>query len=102
MAITTPALLPGHQASRNAAARSPSQPEITKANAVAAALPCADEVTQQGMQSAQRSLANEAASDINAEKVSQMQTLLASSQFSIDADALASSMLEFFQAGRGQ
>ncbi|WP_312227350.1 flagellar biosynthesis anti-sigma factor FlgM [Pseudescherichia sp.] len=102
MAITTSALLPGQQPSRDAAARSPSQPEVTKADTATEALRCADEVTQQGMQAAQRSLANEAAPDIDAEKVSQMQALLASSQFSIDADALASSMLEFFQTGRGQ
>jgi len=54
------------------------------------------------MQAAQRSLANEAPPDIDAEKVSQMQTLLASSQFSIDADALASSMLQFFHTGRAR
>lgn len=101
MAITTHALLPGQLASRDAAARSPSPPEVTKA-ATAAASPCADEVTQQGVQAAQRSLANDANPDIDAEKVSQMQILLASSQFSIDADALASSMLEFFQTGRAQ
>lgn len=101
MAITTPARLPGLLPSRDAAALSPSQPEVTKA-ATAAPPSCADEVTQQGVQAAQRSLANDAAPDIDAEKVSQMQILLASSQFSIDADALASSMLEFFQTGRAQ
>ncbi|WP_312456630.1 flagellar biosynthesis anti-sigma factor FlgM [Pseudescherichia sp.] len=101
MAITTPARLPGLLPSRDAAALSPSQPEVTK-TATAAAPPCADEVTQQGVQAAQRSLANDVAPDIDAEKVSQMQILLASSQFSIDADALASSMLEFFQTGRAQ
>lgn len=101
MALTTPALLPGQLSLRDAAARSPSSSEVTKATTVAAP-PCADEVTQQGMQAAQRSLANEAPPDIDAEKVSQMQTLLASSQFSIDADTLASSMLQFFHTGRAR
>ena len=98
MAITTPGMTPGQLASRDAMALSPSQPEEVKADPVAAPSSCADDVTQQGMQAAQRSLANEAAPDIDAEKVSQMQTLLASPHFSIDADALASSMLGYFQS----
>lgn len=96
MAITTSGMTSGQLASRDAAALTPSQPEVTKADAAATPSPCADDITQQGVQAAQRSLADEAAPDIDAEKVSQMQTLLASPQFSIDADALASSMLEFF------
>ncbi|MDU5452844.1 flagellar biosynthesis anti-sigma factor FlgM [Pseudescherichia vulneris] len=95
MAITTPGVLPGQLASRDATTRSPSQPEVAKADP--ALSPCADDVTQQGVQAAQRSLADEVPPDVDIEKVSQMQTLLASPQFSIDADALASSMLDYFQ-----
>lgn len=95
MAITTPGILPGQLASRDAAARSPSQPEVAKADP--APLLCADDVTQQGVQAAQRSLADDATPEIDIEKVNQMQTLLASPPFSIDADALAASMLDYFQ-----
>lgn len=95
MAITTPGILPGQLASRDTAARSPSQPEVAKVDP--APSPCADDVTQQGVQAAQRSLADKAPPDVDIEKVSQMQTLLASPQFSIDADTLASSILDFFQ-----
>ena len=96
MAITTPGMLPGQLAPHDAAARSPSQPEIAKADATTAPPPCADDVTQQGVQAAQRSLADDATPDVDIEKVSQMQTLLSSPQFAIDADALASSMLDYF------
>lgn len=95
MAITTPGVLPGQLASHDAAACLPSQPEVAKA--APALSPCADDVTQQGVQAAQRSLADETPPDVDIEKVSQMQTLLASPQFSIDVDALASSMLDYFQ-----
>ena len=95
MAITTPGVLPRQLASRDAAARSPSQPEVAKADP--APSPCVDDVTQQGVQAAQRSLADEMPPDVDIEKVSQMQTLLASPLVSIDADTLAASRLDAVQ-----
>lgn len=97
MAITTPGMTPGQLTTRDVSSLLPTQPEVAKAEAATTPSPCADDITQQGVQAAQRSLTDEPAPAIDVEKVNQMQTLLASPQFSIDADALASSMLEFFK-----
>ena len=99
MTLTTPGITPGQLASCDAAALVPSPPEAAKVEPVAPAPSCADDITQQGLQAAQRSLTEASASDIDAESVGQMQALLASPQFSIDADALASAMLDFFSTG---
>lgn len=98
MAITTPGMTTGQRASHDTVALAPSPPEGVKATAVAASPPCAADITQQGIQAAQRSLTEERAADVDAEKVSQMQALLASTHFTIDADALAASMLDYFQS----
>lgn len=98
MAITTSGITPGQLASCDTAAIAPSQPEAAKAGTAAAPLASADDMTQQGLQEAQRSLTAEAMPEVDAENVGRMQTLLASPHFSIDTGALASSMLEFFKA----
>lgn len=100
MAITNPGITSGQLASHEPAARLP-QSEAAKADTLSAPLPCADDITQQGLQEAQRSLTNDA--DVDAEKISRMQTLLADSSFAVDTDELASSMLQFFNTrGRSE
>ena len=69
-----------------------SQPR--KSTATTATTLSADDITQAGLQSAQQTL-NE--SDIDSDKVAQMQAMLASGSLQVDTEQLASDMLSFFQ-----
>ncbi|WP_089566675.1 flagellar biosynthesis anti-sigma factor FlgM [Escherichia coli] len=51
----------------------------------------ADDITQAGLQSDQQE------SDIDSDKVAQMQAMLASGSLQVDTEQLASDMLSFFQ-----
>lgn len=57
----------------------------------------ADDITQAGLQSAQQTLNDQQESDIDSDKVSQMQAMLASGSLQVDTEQLASDMLSFFQ-----
>lgn len=59
--------------------------------------PSADDITQQGVQTAQQSLTNDADGDVDYDKVAQMQAALQAGEFTVDTDSLATSMLDFFQ-----
>ncbi|WP_044184213.1 flagellar biosynthesis anti-sigma factor FlgM [Phytobacter massiliensis] len=56
----------------------------------------ADEVTQAGLQAAQQSL-NDARSEVDYDKVAQMQAALSAGTLSVDPDQLAGDMLNFFR-----
>ena len=53
----------------------------------------ADDITQAGLQTAQQTLN----SDVDYDKVAQMQAMLASGDLQVDTDQLAGDMLSFFQ-----
>ncbi|HCJ9572633.1 TPA: flagellar biosynthesis anti-sigma factor FlgM [Escherichia coli] len=57
----------------------------------------ADDITQAGLQSAQQMLNDQQESDIDSDKVAQMQAMLASGSLQVDTEQLASDMLSFFQ-----
>ena len=57
----------------------------------------ADDITQAGLQSAQQTLNDQQESDIDSDKVAQMQAMLASGSLQVDTEQLASDMLSFFQ-----
>ena len=57
----------------------------------------ADDMTQAGLQSAQQTLNDQQESDIDSDKVAQMQAMLASGSLQVDAEQLVSDMLSFFQ-----
>ena len=57
----------------------------------------ADDITPAGLQSAQQTLNDQQESDIDSDKVSQMQAMLASGSLQVDTEQLASDMLSFFQ-----
>lgn len=99
MAITTPGVTSGQRLSHDATPLLPPQTAAAHTETTAAP-PCVEDITQQGIQAAQRSLAEDPSPETDANSVSQMQALLASPHFSINADALASSMLDFFTARR--
>ncbi|GHL76005.1 flagellar biosynthesis anti-sigma factor FlgM [Escherichia coli] len=50
-----------------------------------------------GLQSAQQTLNDQQESDIDSDKVAQMQAMLASGSLQVDTEQLASDMLSFFQ-----
>ncbi|HCD1807058.1 flagellar biosynthesis anti-sigma factor FlgM [Escherichia coli] len=56
----------------------------------------ADDITQAGLQSAQQTLNDQQESDIDSDKVAQMQAMLASGSPQVDTEQLASDMLSFF------
>ena len=57
----------------------------------------ADDITLAGLQSAQQTLNDQQESDIDSDKVAQMQAMLASGSLQVDTEQLASDMLSFFQ-----
>ncbi|MEG0098648.1 MAG: flagellar biosynthesis anti-sigma factor FlgM [Citrobacter sp.] len=57
----------------------------------------ADDITQAGLQTAQQTLDSDAQSDVDYDKVAQMQAMLASGDMQVDNDQLAGDMLSFFQ-----
>ncbi|EFK3480342.1 flagellar biosynthesis anti-sigma factor FlgM [Escherichia coli] len=57
----------------------------------------ADDITQAGLQSAQQTLNDQQESDIDSDKVAQMQAMLASGSLQVGTEQLASDMLSFFQ-----
>lgn len=56
----------------------------------------ADEITQSTLQTAQATLSSERGEDVDSEKVARMQAILASGNLQVDNDALAASMLDYF------
>ncbi|WP_318373203.1 flagellar biosynthesis anti-sigma factor FlgM [Enterobacter sp.] len=63
-----------------------------------ATLPGAEDITQQGLHTAQSSLDGDDSENVDTTRVAEMQALLASDDFTVDTDALAASMLAFFQS----
>nr|WP_175420716.1 flagellar biosynthesis anti-sigma factor FlgM [Citrobacter freundii]EKU3954144.1 flagellar biosynthesis anti-sigma factor FlgM [Citrobacter freundii] len=57
----------------------------------------ADDITQAGLQTAQQTLNSDTQSDVDYDKVAQMQAMLASGDLQVDTDQLAGDMLSFFQ-----
>ena len=57
----------------------------------------ADDIIQDGLQTAQLTLSNDVQSDVDYDKVAQMQAALAAGTLTVDTDELASSMLSFYQ-----
>ncbi|MFP2504069.1 flagellar biosynthesis anti-sigma factor FlgM [Buttiauxella gaviniae] len=88
----------GQMPSTNRAATTQTQSKQAKAvPGKTAPAPSADDITQQGLQTAQLSLNNDAESDVDYDKVAKMQAALAAGEFTVDPDSLADSMLNFFQ-----
>ena len=88
----TPTMPGNHQTATIAGS---SQPR--KRTAPPATTLSADDITQAGLQSAQQTLNDQQESDIDSDKVAQMQAMLASGSLQVDTEQLASDMLSFFQ-----
>ena len=84
---------PGSRPAATAAGSSQSR----KSTATTATTLSADDITQAGLQSAQQTLNDQQESDIDSDKVAQMQAMLASGSLQVDTEQLASDMLSFFQ-----
>lgn len=84
-------------ASRPATTPSQKKTADTAANRVTS-LSDADDITQQGLHTAQSSLDGDDSDSVDTTHVAQMQALLAADDFTVDTDALAASMLTFFQS----
>lgn len=88
----------GQMPSTHRAATTQTQSKQAKAEpGQTAPAPSADDITQQGLQTAQHSLSNDAESDVDYDKVARMQAALAAGEFTVDPDSLAEAMLNFFQ-----
>ncbi|MED9362794.1 flagellar biosynthesis anti-sigma factor FlgM [Escherichia marmotae] len=85
--------MPGNRPTATSAGSS--QPR--KSTAATTTTLSADDITQAGLQSAQQTLNNQQESDIDSDKVAQMQAMLASGRLQVDTEQLASYMLSFFQ-----
>lgn len=72
------------------------QNKTAKDTAKKAPLQSADDITQDGLQTAQQTLDNDVQSDVDYDKVAQMQAVL-NNGMAVDTDELASAMLNFFQ-----
>ncbi|KLV72151.1 flagellar biosynthesis anti-sigma factor FlgM [Citrobacter freundii] len=57
----------------------------------------ADDITQAGLQTAQQTLNSDPQSDVDYDKVAQMQAMLAAGDMQVDTQQLAGDMLSFFQ-----
>lgn len=96
MAISNnPALKPGQMPSTQRTAMPPAQKKTLPAKE-AVPTDTADDVTQQGLETAQRSLNAQPADAVDTDRVAQMQALIASGEFTLDTDQIAASMLSFF------
>lgn len=84
--------MPGNRPTATTAGSSQSR----KTTAITTTL-SADDITQAGLQSAQQTLNDQQESDIDSDKVAQMQAMLASGSLQVDTEQLASDMLSFFQ-----
>lgn len=71
--------------------------QTSKSTAATTTTLSADDITQAGLQSAQQTLNDQQESDIDSDKVAQMQAMLASGCLQVDTEQLASDMLSFFQ-----
>lgn len=88
----------GQMPSTNRAATTQTQNKQAKASsAKTTPTQSADDITQQGLQTAQLSLDNDVEGDVDYDKVAQMQAALKAGEFTVDTDSLAASMLDFFQ-----
>ncbi|HIA4031088.1 TPA: flagellar biosynthesis anti-sigma factor FlgM [Escherichia coli] len=85
--------MPGNRPTATTAGSS--QPR--KSTATTTTMQSADDITQAGLQSAQQTLNDQQESDIDSNKVAQMQAMLASGSLQVDTEQLASDMLSFFQ-----
>ncbi|WP_318392448.1 flagellar biosynthesis anti-sigma factor FlgM [Enterobacter sp.] len=98
MAISSnPALKPGQMPSTQRMTMTQPQKKTVPAKESVAPTDAADDVTQQGLQIAQQSLNAEPTDAVDADRVAAMQALIAAGEFTVDTDALADSMLSFFQ-----
>ena len=84
--------MPGNRPTTTTAGSS--QPRKTTASTTTLS---ADDITQAGLQSAQQTLNDQQESDIDSNKVAQVQAMLASGSPQVDTEQLASDMLSFFQ-----
>ena len=84
--------MPGNRPTATTAGSS--QPRKTTATTTTLS---ADDITQAGLQSAQQTLNDQQESDIDSNKVAQVQAMLASGSPQVDTEQLASDMLSFFQ-----
>ena len=87
-----PPTMPGNRPTATTAGTS--QP---RKSTVTTTMPSADDITQAGLQSAQQTLNDQQESDIDSNKVAQVQAMLASGSPQVDTEQLASDMLSFFQ-----
>ncbi|MCP3491182.1 flagellar biosynthesis anti-sigma factor FlgM [Escherichia coli] len=85
--------MPGNRPTATTAGSSQSR----KSTATTATTLSADDITLAGLQSAQQTLNDQQESDIDSDKVAQMQAMLASGSLQVDTEQLASDMLSFFQ-----
>lgn len=88
----TPTMPGNHPTATMAGFQSAAQSTATTATTLSA-----DDITQAGLQSAQQTLNDQQESDIDSDKVAQMQAMLASGSLQVDTEQLASDMLSFFQ-----
>lgn len=75
-----------------------SQKKTTETATSVTPLPATDDITQQGLHTAQSSLDGDDSENVDTARVAKMQALLAADDFTVDTDALAASMLTFFQS----
>ena len=80
----------------NPATLTPPPPARAAPSNAGAAPATADEVTQAGLQAAQQSL-NDDRSEVDYDKVAQMQAALSAGTLRVDPDQLAGDMLNFFR-----
>ena len=85
--------MPGNRPTASAAGTR----QTSKSAATTTTTLSADDITQAGLQSAQQTLNDQQESDIDSDKVAQMQAMLASGSLQVDTEQLASDMLSFFQ-----
>lgn len=91
----TPTLPGNRPASTTEQARS--YKSNTQTSAPSATTLSADDITQAGLQTAQQTLNSDTQSDVNYDKVAQMQAMLAAGDMQVDTQQLAGDMLSFFQ-----
>lgn len=89
--------LSGNRPTSTTSASSDANKSTDKASTVSTTTFSADDVTQAGLQSAQQTLNEDSQSDVDYDKVAQMQATLANGGLQVDTDKLADDMLSFFR-----
>lgn len=88
--------LPGNRPASTAEQARADKSSVQTSTSSSASL-SADDITQAGLQTAQQTLNSDTQSDVDYDKVAQMQAMLASGDLQVDTDQLAGDMLSFFQ-----